>query len=148
MTKVYKICISPKSDQGMEDVYSVSTIAGKGIVGDRYFNEDNDKNHQMTLIESENIVFYNKISDQKISYIDFRRNIITRGIELNPLIGKELQIGSTKIKVHKLCEPCLELQNKLQQTNFVKNLTHRGGLRCEILTSGLITVNDDILIIN
>jgi MOSC domain-containing protein YiiM len=148
MTKVYKICISPKSDQGMEDVYSVSTIAGKGIVGDRYFNEDNDKNHQITLIESENIVFYNKISDQKISYIDFRRNIVTRGIELNPLIGKELQIGSTKIKVHKLCEPCLELQNKLQQTNFVKNLTHRGGLRCEILTSGLITVNDDIVIIN
>ena len=148
MPKVYKICISPKPDQGMEDVYSVSTIAGKGIVGDRYFNEDNDKNHQITLIESENIVFYNKISDQKISYIDFRRNIVTRGIELNPLIGKELQIGSTKIKVHKLCEPCLELQNKLQQTNFVKNLTHRGGLRCEILTSGLITVNDDILIIN
>ena len=148
MTKVYKICISPKPDQGMEDVYSVTTIAGKGIVGDRYFNEDNDKNHQITLIESENIVFYNKISDQKISYIDFRRNIVTRGIELNPLIGKELQIGSTKIKVHKLCEPCLELQNKLQQTNFVKNLTHRGGLRCEILTSGLITVNDDIVIIN
>ena len=148
MTKVYKICISPKSDHGMEDVYSVTTIAGKGIVGDRYFNEDNDKNHQITLIESENIVFYNKISDQKISYIDFRRNIVTRGIELNPLIGKELQIGSTKIKVHKLCEPCLELQNKLQQTNFVKNLTHRGGLRCEILTSGLITVNDDIVIIN
>ena len=110
--------------------------------------EDNDNNHQLTLIESENIDFYNKNSDQEISYIHFRRNIITKGIELNALIGKELQIGSTKIKVHKLCEPCLELQNKLQQTNFVKNLTHRGGLRCEILTSGLITVNDDIVLIN
>ena len=148
MPKVFKICISPKPDQGMKDIYTVTTIAGKGIVGDRYFSENNDNNNQLTLIESENIDFYNKISDQEISYIDFRRNIITKGIELNPLIGKELQIGSTKIKVHKLCEPCLELQNKLQQTNFVKRLTHRGGLRCEILTSGLITVNDDIELIN
>ena len=148
MPKVFKICISPKPDQGMKDIYTVTTISGKGIVGDRYFSENNDNNNQLTLIESENIDFYNKISDQEISYIDFRRNIITKGIELNPLIGKELQIGSTKIKVHKLCEPCLELQNKLQQTNFVKNLTHRGGLRCEILTSGLITVNDDIELIN
>ncbi|SVB67269.1 uncharacterized protein METZ01_LOCUS220123, partial [marine metagenome] len=118
MPKVFKICISPKPDQGMKDIYTVTTIAGKGIVGDRYFSENNDNNNQLTLIESENIDFYNKISDQEISYIDFRRNIITKGIELNPLIGKELQIGSTKIKVHKLCEPCLELQNKLQQTNF------------------------------
>ena len=148
MSKVYKICISSKSDLNMEDIYSVTTVAGKGIVGDRYFRNHNDKFHQITLIESENIDYYNKISNQKISYIDFRRNIITKGIKLNPLIGKELQIGSTKIKVHKLCEPCLELQNKLQQTNFVKNLTHRGGLRCEILTSGLITVNDDIELIN
>ena len=148
MPKVFKICISPKPDQGMKDIYTVTTIAGKGIVGDRYFSENNDNNNQLTLIESENIDFYNKISDQEISYIDFRRNIITKGIELNPLIGKELQIGGTKIKVHKLCEPCLELQNKLQQTNFVKRLTHRGGLRCEILTSGLITVNDDIELIN
>ena len=148
MPKVFKICISAKSDQGMLDIYTVTTIAGKGIEGDRYFSENNDKNNQLTLIESENIDFYNKISDQKIPFIDFRRNSITKGIELNPLIGKELQIGSTKIKVHKLCEPCLELQNKLEQTNFVKNLTHRSGLRCEILTSGLITVNDDIVLIN
>ena len=148
MPKVFKICISHKPDQGMEDVYTVTTIAGKGIVGDRYFIENNDTNNQLTLIESENIDFYNKISNQEISYIDFRRNIITKGIELNPLIGKELQIGSTKIKVHKLCEPCLELQNKLQQTNFVKRLTHRGGLRCEIITNGFITVNDNIELIN
>ena len=147
MPKVFKICISPKPDQGMEDIDTVTTIAGKGIVGDRYFSDDNDNNHQLTLIEKENIDYYNKLSNQKIPYIDFRRNIITKGIELNSLIGKELKIGSTKIKVHKLCEPCLELQNKLHQTNFVKNLTHRGGLRCEILASGLITVNDDIELI-
>ena len=148
MSKVYKICISSKSDQNMTDIYSVTTVAGKGIVGDRYFKENNDKIHQITLIESENVDYYNKISNQKISYIDFRRNIITKGIELNSLIGKQMKIGNTKIKVHKLCEPCLELQQKLKQDNFVKNLLHRGGLRCEILNSGVITVNDDIELIN
>ena len=86
MPKVFKICISSKFDQDMEDIYTITTIAGKGIVGDRYFSADNDKNHQITLIESEKIDYYNKILNQKISYIDFRRNIIKKGIDLNPLI--------------------------------------------------------------
>ena len=59
MPKVFKICISSKFDQDMEDIYTVTTIAGKGIVGDRYFSADNDKNHQITLIESEKIDYYN-----------------------------------------------------------------------------------------
>ena len=49
MSKVFKICISSKANQGMEEIYTVTTIAGKGIVGDRYFKEDNDKNYQLTL---------------------------------------------------------------------------------------------------
>ena len=148
MPKVIKICIAPKSNKDMENVQEVNTIAGKGIVGDRYFGKDNAEFQQITLIESENIDFYNNISNQEISYIDFRRNIVTKGIELNVLIGTILQLGTTIIKAHKLCEPCLGLQKKLQQTNFVKKFIHRGGLRCEIITSGLITVNDDILLIN
>jgi len=113
MPKVIKICIAPKLNKDMENIQEVNTIACKGIVGDRYFVKDNDEFQQITFIESENIDFYNNISNQEISYIDFRRNIVTKGIELNPLIGKILQIGTTKIKAHKLCEPCLRLQSKL-----------------------------------
>ena len=85
-----------------------------------------------------------KFLKQKIPYINFRRNIITKGIQLNDLVGKEFLIGNIKLKGHRLCNPCRYLQEKLEQKNLVKKLLNRGGLRCEILTDGTISVNDPI----
>ena len=88
-----------------------------------------------------------KISKTNIPYIDFRRNIITKGIRLNELVGKEILIGEVRIKGHRLCDPCKYLQEKLQQKNLFKNLSYfykRGGLRCEILSNGKISINDKI----
>ena len=144
MSKVSKICITNKSSEAMQDVINVEVIANKGIVNDRYFSENNDQDLQITLIESENIDYYNKISETKISYINFRRNIITKGIQLNDLVGKDFLIGNIKVKGHRLCDPCRYLQEKLEQKNLVKKLLNRGGLRCEILTDGIISVNDPI----
>jgi len=144
MSKVSKICITNKSAEEMEDVNTVEVIASKGIVNDRYFNENNDQALQITLIESENIDYYNQISETNIPYISFRRNIITKGIQLNDLVGKEILIGNVKIKGHRLCAPCRYLQEMLKQKNLVKKLLNRGGLRCEILTDGIISVNDPI----
>ena len=144
MSEVSKICITNKSSEEMQDVNTVEVIANKGIVNDRYFNENNDEDLQITLIESENIDYYNQISKTNIPYINFRRNIITKGILLNDLVGKEFLIGNIKIKGHRLCAPCRYLQEKLEQKNLVKKLLNRGGLRCEILTDGIISVNDPI----
>ena len=144
MSEVSKICITNKSAEKMEDVNTVEVIASKGIVNDRYFNENNDQALQITLIESENIDYYNEISETNIPYISFRRNIITKGIQLNDLVGKEILIGNVKIKGHRLCAPCRYLQEMLKQKNLVKKLLNRGGLRCEILTDGIISVNDPI----
>ena len=144
MSEVSKICITNKSAEEMQDVNTVEVIASKGIVNDRYFNENNDQALQITLIESENIDYYNKISETNIPYISFRRNIITKGIQLNDLVGKEILIGNVKIKGHRLCAPCRYLQEMLKQKNLVKKLLNRGGLRCEILTDGIISVNDPI----
>ena len=144
MSKVSKICITNKSAEEMEDVNTVEVIASKGIVNDRYFNENNDQALQITLIESENIDYYNQISETNIPYISFRRNIITKGIQLNDLVGKEFLIGNVKIKGHRLCAPCRYLQEMLKQKNLLKKLLNRGGLRCEILTDGIISVNDPI----
>ena len=144
MSEVSKICITNKSAEKMEDVNTVEVIASKGIVNDRYFNENNDQALQITLIESENIDYYNQISETNIPYISFRRNIITKGIQLNDLVGKEFLIGNVKIKGHRLCAPCRYLQEMLKQKNLVKKLLNRGGLRCEILTDGIISVNDPI----
>ena len=106
MSIVTKICVCEKSGKQMQDVNSVEVIANKGIVNDRYFNDNNDKDIQITLIESENIDYFNEKSKTNIPYIDFRRNIITKGIELNKLVGKEILIGKVKIKEHRLCDPC------------------------------------------
>ena len=144
MSEVSKICITSKSAEEMQDVNTVEVIASKGIVNDRYFNENNDQALQITLIESENIDYYNEISETKIPYINFRRNIITKGIQLNDLVGKDFLIGNIKVKGHRLCDPCRYLQEKLEQKDLVKKLLNRGGLRCEILTDGIISVNDPI----
>ena len=146
MSKVLGICFSEKSGEEMIKVDTINLIASKGIINDRYFKENNDKDIQITLIESENIDYVNEILLSNISYVDFRRNIITKGIKLNELVNKEFTIGNVKIRGHRLCDPCKYLQDKLQQKNLVKKLANKGGLRCEILSDGIISAKDNIII--
>ena len=87
MSIVSKICITSKFGKEMIEVDIVEVIANKGIINDRYFKDQNEKDIQLTLIESENIDYFNQKSKTKIIDMDFRRNIITQGIKLNDLIG-------------------------------------------------------------
>ena len=146
MSKVSEIAISQYPKGIMESVNSVEVIAGKGIVKDRRFKENNNKIEQITLIEIENIDYYNRLTGTLIPYIDFRRNVITEGIKLNELVNKEFLIGEIRIKAHDLCRPCKYLQERLNQGNIIKEFLRRGGLRCEILNSGKIVVGDKIKI--
>jgi len=146
MSKVNEIAISQNPKGAMESVNSVEVIAGKGIVKDRRFKENNNKIEQITLIEIENINYYNRLTGTSISSIDFRRNVITEGIKLNELVNKEFLIGEIRIKAHDLCRPCKYLQERLNQGNIIKEFLRRGGLRCEILNSGKIVVGDKIKI--
>ena len=144
MSKVVKIAITNNPSQKINCVDSVNVIAGKGLENDRFFKDNNEKGSQLTLIESENIDNFNKDVGTTISYENFRRNIITKNIRLNNLISKEFYIGDIKVLGIDLCEPCLHLQKILKQKNLVKKLVHKAGLRCEILTSGKISVGDII----
>ena len=155
MGKVVKIGISKNNNNQRElglclfpvvNVNEIEVILGKGIVGDRYFLENNEKRKQITLIEIENINFYNKISQTNISAIKFRRNIVTEGISLNNLLNKEFFVGKIKLKAHDLCRPCKPLQESLNQKNLVKHFLLKGGLRCEILSNGIISIGDTIKI--
>jgi len=137
MSEVFGITVCSDFGKDMIQLDSVEAIAGKGIVEDRYFKK-NKNTSNITLIEKENIDLFNKNSSCSISYQKFRRNIITKGIRLNSLVGREIFIGSVKIKVHELCQPCLKLQKLLGQNNFVKDMTHKSGIRCEILIGGKI----------
>ena len=144
MSIVANICITSESGQQMEVKQSVKVLANKGILKDRYFNEINDKDTQITLIESENVECINKSMGTNFLDIDFRRNIITKGIRLNQLVGKKIKVGQVTMKVHRLCDPCKYLQDLLNQKNLVKILLNKGGLRCELLTDGKISINDNI----
>ena len=143
--KVVKIGISKNKGNKIVNLNDVEAIKGKGLVNERHFKENNEKRCQITLIEIENINHYNKITGTTIPAIDFLRNIVTKGIQLNVLVGREFFIGSVKVKAHDLCKPCKNLQESLQQKNTVKELLHTGGLRCEILSSGKIYVDDQII---
>ena len=142
--KVVKIGISKNKGGKIVSLNDVEAIKGKGLVSERHFKENNEKRRQITLIEIENINRYNKITGTTIPAINFLRNIITEGIQLNVLVGKEFFIGAVKVKAHDLCRPCKYLQELLKQNNIIKEFLYKGGLRCEILTSGKIYISDKI----
>tara|TARA_B100000029_G_C16912152_1_gene718114 strand:+ start:106 stop:546 length:441 start_codon:yes stop_codon:yes gene_type:complete len=145
MGKVIEIGISNNKGGEIRSVNNVEAIKGKGLLKDRKCIENNQKHCQITLIEIENIDNYNNISKTNIPPVNFRRNIITKNIRLNDLIGKEFFIGSVKVKAHDLCRPCKYLEDKLKLNNFIKEFLNKGGLRCEILSSGKINVGDIII---
>ena len=144
MAEVFKLGIAAKNNQPIKEVNSIEVLANKGIVGDRHFNDFNDPYNQLSLIESENIDAYNIKFGLDIPYINFRRNIITKGIQLNDLIGKKLQIGNVELEGVELCRPCRHLTEMLNQKNILKEFMRKGGLRCKILSSSKISIGDKI----
>ena len=148
MPEVIKIGITEKNNQKIQEVKTVKVIANQGIVGDRHFKEFNDPFNQLSLIESENIDYYNIKYSLNIPYIDFRRNIITKGIKLNNLVGKKLKIGSVQVEGMDLCRPCRHLNESLNQVNVLKEFLRKGGLRCQILNSSNINIGDKIEVLD
>ena len=148
MSKVLKIGITSSNNKKIKEVDKIEVLSDKGIVGDRHFKEYNDPFCQLSLIESENIDYYNLKYGLNIPYVDFRRNIITKGIKLNDLVGKKMLIGEVKVEGVDLCRPCRHLTEVLSQENILKEFLRKGGLRCQILSSSSIFVGDKIKIIS
>ena len=148
MSKVFKIGITDKNNKKINEVKSIEVLEIKGVVGDRHFDEFNDPYCQLSLIESENIDFYNSKYNLNIPYVDFRRNIITKGIRLNDLIGKKFLVGNVKVEGIDLCRPCRHLTEILNQENILKEFLRKGGLRCQILSSSIINVGDNIKVLD
>ena len=147
MSKVLKLGISKVNNQTINEVDAIEVIANKGVVGDRHYNEFNDPYCQISLIESENIDYYNTKYGFNIDYLNFRRNVVTKGIELNDLVGKKILIGNTELEGIDLCRPCKHLTEVLNQDNIIKEFLRRGGLRCQILSSSKISVGDEIKVL-
>ncbi len=148
MGEVLKLGITKNNNQPIKEVNSIEVLTNKGIIGDRHFHEFNDPYNQLSLIESENIDDYNIRFGLNIPYIDFRRNIITKGIRLNDLVGKKLKVGSVKLDAIDLCRPCRHLTEMLNQKNVLKEFLRKGGIRCQILSSSKIHIGDKIELIS
>ena len=120
MSHVFKIGIAAQNNKEIKEVNHIDVIANKGVVGDRHFSEFNDPYNQLSLIESENIDQYNISYGLNIPYVNFRRNIVTKGIQLNELVGKTFLIGNVKVEGMDLCRPCRHLTEVLNQDNILK----------------------------
>jgi|TARA_A200000159_G_scaffold103187_1_gene95911 MOSC domain-containing protein YiiM len=148
MSKVYKLGISNNYNQQINEVNSIDVLANQGVIGDRHFKEFNDPYNQLSLIESENIDDYNIKYGLNIPYLDFRRNIVTKGIQLNNLVGKKILVGNVEVEGIDLCRPCRHLTEVLEQDNILKEFLRRGGLRCQVLSSSSIKVGDKIKVLD
>ena len=128
---------------------SVEAVAGVGLTGDRYarragFWADDNVSRDVTLIEAEAVEALQG-SGIDLAPGESRRNLTTRGIRLNDLVGREFWIGEVRARGTKLCEPCTHLV-ALTGKPLLKPLAHRGGLRADLLTSGRIAVGDRIAV--
>ena len=146
MGKIKAINISNLDGENTIYVNQAILMKNKGIINDRYYGNFINNYEQVTLIESEKIDDFNKKIRKKIDYKDFRRNIITSGIDLNKIVNQKIQINNVILRVHELCQPCRYLQKKLEIKNLVRLLAFKSGVRAEIMKSGLISTYDKIKI--
>jgi len=130
----------------VRSVNEAHAVPGAGLEGDRYALGQGTfskplPDRELTLIEAEAIEAMQRDYDAELAPGEARRNLVTRGVALNHLVGRDFQIGNVKIHGIRLCEPCDHLQ-RLTGRSVIKGLRHRGGLRAQILSQGKIRVGD------
>ncbi len=145
---IISINIAAKAQGEMQSVNEARAVPGKGLEGDRYFLRQGtyykpQPDRELTLIEAEAIEAMKHELSVDYGLSDSRRNVVTRGVPLNHLVGKEFWIGEVKARGLRLCEPCGHLQ-KLSHEKVLPGLVHRGGLRAQILSEGMIRVGETV----
>jgi MOSC domain-containing protein YiiM len=143
---VHSIYIASAAKEPMRLVESVKAISGVGLEGDRYASGEGTfskpkPEHELTLIETEAIEALKRDYAVDIIAGDARRNVVTLGVPLNHLVGREFLIGEVRVRGIRLCEPCSHLEGLTGQP-LIKGLRHRGGLRAQILSTGIIRTGD------
>ena len=145
---IESIHIASNAKDPMQAVPSVVAVVGVGLEGDRYalrqgtfFKPEPD--YELTLIEAEAIEALQRDYNIELPPGEARRNLVTRGVPLNHLVGCEFQIGGARIRGIRLCEPCSHLE-AVTGRRLIKGLMHRGGLRAQVLSGGTIHVGDAV----
>jgi MOSC domain-containing protein YiiM len=138
---VAAILVAPAAEAALARVDAAEALPGRGLVGDRYANGVGTfgpgRGYELTLIEAE------VLDEIELPWEDARRNVVTREISLNALVGKRFRVGAVECVGRRLAEPCSHLE-KLARPGLLRPLVHRGGLRADILSSGTISIGDEI----
>ena len=151
--EVVSIHVAPKAGMPTEARSHVEAIAGRGLEGDRdfygtgYWSNNSGVDREITLIEIEAIEALAHEREIRIAPGAVRRNLVTRGVPLNHLVGREFQVGTVRLHGTRLCEPCQYLESLTAQ-GVLSGLIHRGGLRAKIVASGAIRVGDVVTVAN
>jgi hypothetical protein len=141
---VAAILTAPDAETALARVPTVEAVAGRGLVGDRYYDgrgtfSGPGHGYELTLVEAE------VLESVDLSWEDARRNIVTRGIALNGLVGRRFTIGAVECIGRRLAEPCAHLE-KLSRPGLLRPLVHRGGVRADILAGGTIAIGDPVAV--
>jgi hypothetical protein len=141
---VAAILTAPDAESPLHRVDTTKAVAGRGLEGDRYYDgrgtfSGPGRGYQLTLVEAE------VLDSLDLPWEQARRNIVTRGIALNALVGHRFEIGAVECIGRRLAEPCSHLE-KLARPGLLRPLVHRGGLRADILTGGPIIIGDPIAV--
>ncbi len=145
---VTALFIGPETGEPMQAVDEVVAVPEHGLEGDRKYRREgrpprkNGPDREVTLIESEAVAGVNE-DGIELTPLESRRNILTRGVALNPLVGREFRVGAVRLKGLRLCDPCDHLES-LTRPGVLKALANRGGLRAQVIEGGVIRVGDPI----
>lgn len=148
--RILAIHVAPAAGAALHPLPEVLAVEGRGLEGDRYFeragtfSKTPKPNQQVTLIESEALEAVRRDYGIELSAAESRRNLLTEGVPLNHLVGRQFVAGEARLLGVKLCEPCETLERGTKK-GVLRALAHRGGLRCQILSTGRIRVGDPVV---
>ena len=151
--RVEAIVIAPDAEGPMVRVERAAAHAGRGLEGDRYFDDRgtfsnaHGRGHDLTLIEAE-VLDALTFAGGRLAPEEARRNVVTRGIDLNALVGRRFRIGAVECFGQRLCEPCAHLERLADEAGkpgTLRALIHKGGLRVDLLSDGEIGVGAAVL---
>ena len=147
---VVSIHIAPERGGATVTLEAAKLIAGRGIEGDHHWAQaDGPAEAQVTLIQAEHVEAFNAETNGNIEAAETRRNVVTRGVELTPLIGQRFTLGEAELEGLEPCDPCANLGRRLQTPAFspaaiVKALMGRGGLRARVVRGGMVAAGDEV----
>src|SRR4051794_26440144 len=150
--RVEAIAIAPEAEAPMARIEQAAAHAGRGLEGDRYFDQRgtfsnvHGRGYDLTLIEAE-VLETLELPAGRLAPEEPRRNVVTRGVDLNALVGRTFTVGDVRCFGQRLCEPCAHLERLTAaagKPGTLRALIHKGGLRADVLGDGMIRIGDEI----